>query len=307
MPLDGRELDLRVQKLRKSLKGFSNNPTVDEVHDLRTRTRRVESILQSLDMDSASNERKVLGRLKTIRKRAGKVRDMDVFTRDVIGLGLDDEPDCVVRLAHHLGIQRSRAASKLSSEVQGRANGLRRRLKHSRDRVSKAIERFESAKADLNSKAAPEAQEAPLHAVSEVLRLSQELGDIPRLGRDNLHPYRIEVKRLRYILEMAESDDSQQEALIDELKQVQDLIGDWHDWVELTAIAQDALKQHGGCKLVKKIQDTAERKFGEALHSAEEMRGRYLRRPEAKSSSSRRQKRGPVPGPVLVAASKIAA
>jgi CHAD domain-containing protein len=77
MPLDARELDRRVQKLRKSLKGFPQDPLSEEVHDLRTRTRRVESILQSLDMTSSGNERKILARLKIIRRRSGKVRDMD--------------------------------------------------------------------------------------------------------------------------------------------------------------------------------------------------------------------------------------
>ena len=87
MSLDPRQLGSRIQKLRKSLKNFSKNPTVEEVHDLRTRTRRVESILQALDLGSGGNERRILAGLKTLRKRAGKVRDMDVLTSDVIGLG----------------------------------------------------------------------------------------------------------------------------------------------------------------------------------------------------------------------------
>ena len=98
MPLDARELDSRIQKLRKSVRKFGKDPTVEEVHDLRTRTRRVESILQSLDMTSSKNERKLLAGLKNVRQRAGDVRDMDVLTGDVVGLGLQDDPECAVRL-----------------------------------------------------------------------------------------------------------------------------------------------------------------------------------------------------------------
>src|ERR1700758_1178240 len=103
MPLDSRELRSRIGKLRKSAKNFPKDPTVDEVHDLRTRSRQVESILHGLNLDRASNEATLLQQLKPIRKRAGTVRDMDVLTSYIVGLGLKDDPNCVVRLVHHLG------------------------------------------------------------------------------------------------------------------------------------------------------------------------------------------------------------
>ena len=67
MPLNSRELSRRLRQLRKSLKGFPKNPTVEEVHDLRTRARRVEYILEALELDSAGNEKRVLDHLKSIR------------------------------------------------------------------------------------------------------------------------------------------------------------------------------------------------------------------------------------------------
>jgi CHAD domain-containing protein len=301
MPLDARELDRRVQKLRKSLKGFPKDPTVDEVHDLRTRTRRVESILQSLGMASSGNERKILAGLKKIRKGAGDVRDMDVLTSDVVGLGLGDDPECVVRLTHHLGVERHRGAAKLHSAVQQNGQELRRRLKQSRRKLDNAVDAFARKKFDLDDKS-DDNDHAPLHAMSQALRLSLELAGIKHLGRDNLHQYRIQVKRLRYILEMAASDDRQQQAFIDELTQVQDMIGEWHDWLQLGGIARKVLKQHDGCKLLKKVAAITRKKFEEALRETERMRQRYLE-PQAKAG---KQKRG-MPGPVLVATSEIAA
>ena len=72
MPLDGRELDKRLKKLRKSLQDFPDNPTPDEVHDLRTRTRRVESILEAFEMDFRRNEKKLLAGLSSVRSRAAE-------------------------------------------------------------------------------------------------------------------------------------------------------------------------------------------------------------------------------------------
>ena len=308
MPLDARELDNRVKKLRKILKNFPKNPAVDEVHHLRTRTRHVESILEALEMDSSRNGRKLLAGLQSVRKRAGKVRDMDVLTSDVIGLGVEDDPDCVVRLVHYLGDQRRRHAGKLYSTVKTESPQLQKRLKRSRRRLGSIADRFAKNKFALGNKKADQAAEPPVHAMSEALRLSKELAAVPRLGTDNLHTYRIEVKRLRYLLEMARMNSREQKSFIEELKHVQDAVGDWHDWVELSAIAHDLLEQHRGCKLVSKIEDTRNRKFKGALRVTEQMRQRYLPAPKGGKKPSRgRQGQPAIPGPVLVATSEIAA
>jgi len=307
MPLDARELDRRVNKLRKSLKGFSKDPTVDEVHDLRTRTRRVESILEALELDSSRAVRHLLAGLKAVRQRAGKVRDMDVLTSYVVELGLEDDSGCIVRLVHHLGGERHRHARKLDSIVQDTAPQLRKQLKRSRRKLDSALDRFASSKFDLES--GDQAEAAPLHAMSVALRLSKELAAVHRLGPNNLHAYRLEVKRLRYVLEMAESTSAQQHDFIEELRGVQDTIGEWHDWLELAGIAHEVLQKHRGCEALTKIESRRDKKFKEALRVTEEMRRRYL--PTAKTatrtSRTRRTQTSAMPGPVLVAASEIAA
>ena len=308
MPLDARELDRRVKKLRKSLKGFPKDPTADEVHDLRTRTRRVESILQSLEMDSYGNARKLLQGLQAVRKRAGKVRDLDVFTSYIVGLGVKEETPCVVRLLHHLGAKRQRQANKLHSVVQNEASDLRQRLKRSRRRLHSTVDRFSRTKFELDSKRNGQGEEAPLHAMSVALRLSKELAAAQRLGVNNLHPYRLEVKRLRYVLEMADGDGGREKAFIQQLKQVQDVIGEWHDWVELSAIAHKVLGPHPGCKLVGKIEETRNKTLKESLRVTEQMRRHYLPSARhAKRSRANRPRPSVLSGPVLVATSEIAA
>ena len=307
MPLDGRELHHRVNQLRKSLKDVSKNPTVDEVHHLRTRTRRVESILQGLGLDTTSSEHKLRGGLKSVRKAAGKVRDLDVMTSYVVGLGLQDDPNCLVRLVHHLGTERQRKVAKLRAIVRREGPQARTRLKDAGRKLDSTVKKFSQATLSLDSK--DNGKEAPLHAMSVALRLSRELGGVRRLGRDNLHQYRIELKRLRYLLEMANGQRGAQQDLLDALQNVQDSIGEWHDWVELRGIAAKVLKQDPSCQFLKKIHDTSERKYAEALRLTEQMRRRYLQPGPAGKGMRAGSKgsRGPVSGPVLVATAEIAA
>ncbi len=309
MPLNSRELSRRLQKLRKSLKDFPRDPTVDKVHDLRTRARRVEYILEALELDSAANEKKILGHLRSIRTRAGEVRDRDVFTSYIVGLGTDDEPGCIIRLLHHLGVERHRHAIKLHSLVQRDAKELRRRLKRSQHKVESLVQRFAKTKTELNRKQDSRGDNAPLHAVSVAIRLSKELAAVTHLGPKNLHSYRIEVKRLRSVLEMAAEETGEQHQLIEELKRVQDAIGEWHDWVELTNIAQKVLQHRKSCGVVTNIRDTAREKFKEALRITEELRQRYLRGTGAgdKAAKGMPRRGTKLSTPVLVATSEIVA
>lgn len=306
MPLDSHELDQRLRKLSKSLKSLPSDPTADEVHDLRTRTRRVESILQALEMDSARNEKKLLAGLRSVRSRCGKVRDMDVLTGYVVGLGVNDDPNCVLRLVHSLGVERHHQARKLHSLVENNASELRRRLKQSRRKVDSAVDRFAKAKFDLE-KSSGDVEEAPLHAMSVALRLAKELSAVSRLGSKNLHTYRLEVKRLRYVLEMTDHDSGEEKPFLQELKRAQDAIGEWHDWLALAGMAHDVLRHDQGCKTLPKIEETVQKKYHEALRVTEQMRQRYLPPSAGKAQQkSKRSKRSPVLGPVLIATSEIA-
>jgi CHAD domain-containing protein len=49
-----------------------------------------------------------------------------------------------------------------------------------------------------------------------------------QLRKSNLYQYRLKVKELRNLLQLAE--DADQQAFIDRLGEVKDAIGEWHDW-----------------------------------------------------------------------------
>ncbi len=86
MALDLNRAEKPVRKLRKLLKKMSNPPTPEEVHDFRTNSRRVDATLKAFSLDSEPSSRRLLKRLARLRKRAGKVRDMDVLTDFASGL-----------------------------------------------------------------------------------------------------------------------------------------------------------------------------------------------------------------------------
>ena len=106
MPLDPDMLQKPLNKLRKLLKKLPRQPAPEQVHDLRTRIRRVEATLHALLLDRKRKGQQVLRAVTPIRKRAGKVRDMDVFVRFASTLSSDSDSECLVQLLEHLGHRR---------------------------------------------------------------------------------------------------------------------------------------------------------------------------------------------------------
>src|SRR5437773_1022119 len=123
MPLAADGLWKQPRKLRKSLKKLLEDSSAARVHQLRTRTRRMEAMVYALRLDFRKNERLLLKAIKPVRKKAGKVRDMDVLTGFASQPALNDEKECTVRLLEHLGGQRELHARKLE-KVAGTAEEL---------------------------------------------------------------------------------------------------------------------------------------------------------------------------------------
>src|SRR2546423_5679867 len=107
MALDANRAEKPVRKLRKLLKKMPAMPGADDIHDFRTNSRRIEATLQALSLDSEDACRQILKRISRLRKRAGKVRDMDVLTDYLSSVSRHDgEKECHVQLLEHLGAQR---------------------------------------------------------------------------------------------------------------------------------------------------------------------------------------------------------
>jgi CHAD domain-containing protein len=252
MPLDVSELQRPVKKIRKLLKKMPKRPSVKQVHDLRTNARRLEAAVTALAVQSRG-----LGALDRLRARAGKVRDMDVLTRFASTVHPDGEEECSIRLLEHLGARREQYGRRLHDEVLQRGARARRRLKKTeRALVDRAQRR------------------GPAHAAAAALELETELRGHRRLGKDNLHPYRLKVKQLRNVLRLAAASDREVLAALDEVK---DAIGEWHDWEELLGIARDVLSHGPACGMVRALARISEEKYEHALRLAKQLPARHLK------------------------------
>ena len=290
MALDTKRTYRPIRKLQKSLKSLPKETSPEEVHDFRTRSRRTQAVLEALGLDRRSNERRMLQDLRKLRKRAGKVRDMDVLTAFTSQLQVDGEADCKVQLLEHLGTQRSKHAKKMRGLLRKDGSSLLKRLKRSSTRIQKLLQRAERNGDGTAST-----------AMAEALRLSSELADPPRLDRRNLHPYRLKVKQLRYVLEMAQ--DSDQAKFVEQLGEAKDAIGEWHDWEELIVIAGDVLDHRPSCGLLRELKAISEQKYQHALQLANELRAKYVKAPRAPRGKKSRE----LARPVLTATSAMAA
>jgi len=267
MAIDADRMQKPVRKLRKLLKKMGSQPAVEDVHDLRTSSRRLEASFQA-SLDTERNSRKVLKKVRKIRKAAGKVRDMDVLTGYLSGVHPpDNERACMVQLLEHLGAQRARHAKKLVAKRRQYGSSLRKQLQRISRDMDHALPQDGNGRSDGNS--------IDAQAAASALRLISELRQPARLGKNNLHPYRLKVKELRNVLEMAQN--AKQQEFVDTLGKVKDAIGEWHDWEELATIAQGILDHGRNCQLLQELRRTSKSKYQDALSLAEMMRKKFLR------------------------------
>jgi CHAD domain-containing protein len=222
-------------------------------------------MVQALKLTSRRNERRLLQELAPVRKKAGKVRDMDVLTGFSATLHPDEE-QCLIELLEYLGAERYRQCRKLRTAVQRRRGPIRRRLN--------LLSKFVDKRLRVARKHSDGGTEWPIDAMAVALKLSNELSRWPTLNSVNLHPYRLKVKELLYVLQLARKAD---EYFVKTLAQVKDAIGEWHDWQELARIAGKALHHQSQCNLLKQIRTRVQTTFEHAVEIANKMRKQSLK------------------------------
>lgn len=295
MALDSNRLLKPIKKLRKLTQKKDGQSAPGKVHDLRTNARRFEAMSDALSLNKRGLGKSFLRELGRIRKKAGRVRDKDVLIRHASSVQLDGEEDCLVQLLERLGVQRRKQAKKFRDEIQRRRSSLRKGLKRTPALLAR-LARKESGDA--------KGLQAAAGAAANAVRLAAELGTTRRLGKQTLHPYRLKVKALRSVLQM--SDRTAHGKSIEDLTEVKDAIGEWHDWELLVPIAEKVLDHGNRCGLLAELKQTAQRKYEHALVRAERLRKAYVRKthPRKKPSSSASPRR--LDGPVLDATELLA-
>jgi len=78
MPVDQEHIKSVVEKLNRQLPKLASKPQPKNVHQFRTHTRRLEAVLEEVAPEFGRNEKKLLKQLARLRRKAGRVRDLDV-------------------------------------------------------------------------------------------------------------------------------------------------------------------------------------------------------------------------------------
>jgi CHAD domain-containing protein len=263
------ELSVRLLAL---LGKMADKGDEEDVHKLRTTVRRLEVQLGQCPPKIAKS-------LKSLRRKAGKVRDVDV----------------------HLGLLRSSLFTGPAAAPNAAAvcDKLRRALESERERHVEALLRVVEDAAPLlearlpkvvQHAAKPEPGARAAHHFTNAARLKflQWTRSIPEEGAP-LHRLRIDAKKLRYSLEPLELHGEAAE-LTAQLKQVQDAIGCWHDWATLQQRALEAFdaphRTPDSAHLCAALRARAALQYRQARHIVRSVRASLVgARPAASATS----------------------
>jgi CHAD domain-containing protein len=242
-----------LRKLRRLLREVSSEPLPERVHQLRTTIRRTETFLSSQDLPEKQDVRKVVQQLAKLRRRAGRVRDIDVQAAALRTVNIGQQEDAKARVLAELEEQRSRKQKKLLAGIEDKFSPrMRKRMR----KVESAV----ASKGDAPIAAGKKARPTPR-------RLWRSLRDLIRATRETqpftprtLHQFRVQCKKTRYLAELLPGNA----ALLEQLKTIQDAIGDWHDWLTLTQSAAKIILPTESA-LLAHLKNVTEAKFQEAI------------------------------------------
>jgi len=255
---------LTFHKLSRQISRFSQKPKPEYVHRFRTLSRRVEALLEGLVPDPAGNDKKLLVLLSRLRKKAGKVRDLDVQISLLRALRIPQDRARKAELIQALCDQRQKREARLAAAFdQPTLRELGKRLK----RAARAL---------------PLDHDPLEPALWQLRNLTRDPSPITEA---TLHRYRILGKRVRYLAEQS-PDNAQACEIVARLKQVQDAIGDWHDWLKLTEKANKFFENAPNSGLLSTLRAISRNKFLQAVDVLTRARAHFSLPPQARKPAT---------------------
>jgi CHAD domain-containing protein len=253
MPVDEARSRAVFQKLSRQLSKLTNKPAASNVHKFRTYSRRVEALVEALVAIPKRKDKRLLKMLARLRKKAGRVRDLDVHIAALRSLKLPQEAGRKSQLLRVLADERSAREKKLEKAFdQEQVSELRKRLKRCAVKV--------------------ELPDSTAELLEQAMRPVLQLGaNQAPLTEKRVHQYRIAGKRARYLAEIA-GNDPQAKQLVEQLKRMQDVIGDWHDWLKLTERAEDVFDGAQSSVLISALRNITRAKYRQSLDVLAETR-----------------------------------
>ncbi len=251
MSPEGKSSRAIFRKLEQDIVKLSSKPQVQNVHRFRIGTRRLQILLSEVSPHLDRKQKKLLRLLGRIRKRAGKVRDLDVQLTALRSLKVAREGRRKTQLIDHLIELRRKQEKKLRRAVEP-------------ETVREIRKRLERARREFRSGSGRD----PLTVARNILKRIDATAPITE---PVLHRYRILGKRARYAAEFARHSAEAQQ-FIAQLKRIQDALGDWHDWLTLTQTASQYLGDTPGSALIAELRNVTGSKFRYAVNVLTQVR-----------------------------------
>lgn len=251
-----------VERLLISIERLRKRHNSKSAHFFRTSLRRFQAWEEVIHPKLDSDKKNSMKFLNKMRKATGRLRDSEVH------LDLLDSLDGVTakekkKVEKALKLRRTAARTKLESLLSDA--DVKAHLNHLRLFGEPPL-------------ASREASENPLPAADQ-LALDEYRSFVESrapLSPDNLHSYRLACKGFRYKAELA-GDTPQARTLIDAWKSVQEVSGDWHDYLTLSELTEEVC---GDCTLHSLLVGMRDKKYDESVAAVETAERQLLASPE---------------------------
>ncbi|HEY6307520.1 MAG TPA: CHAD domain-containing protein [Candidatus Angelobacter sp.] len=247
-------LDKRVTKLLEGLSSavarLADEASPKSVHRLRTTIRRIESLVAFAGPNLGRKQQRALESLAALRKRAGKIRDLDV----------------------QMGLLGAIANGSTAGDRRVLAEMLKRKRTKQAERVKSAIGKLQDSKVlahierigEKAAVAAPETASLPAEEARQQLsHLAAEFTSHDPIKARFLHEVRIRMKMIRYLAELGD-ESADQRRFLQALKSAQDALGAWHDWEELAKTAEKQFDGRMNCPLLMEVRALFAAKYSAA-------------------------------------------
>lgn len=231
---------LVFERMNRILGRISKSTAPEAVRRFRTTSRRVETLVSQLSAQTGNKE-KLLKLVSKLRKRAGKLRDVDVQIALLKNLKIPDRQNHRTQLLQALAQEHARRTRRLSKAVSPDVvRELRKRLRREQDQLKYGgVDPLQLASASL-----PQPSQSSL-------------------TEKTLHASRIAARSARYLAELA-GEEPQAKLFVEELTRAQDAIGEWHDTVKLREKAEKRFGSAADSALVSALQNIGRARFRSA-------------------------------------------
>src|SRR5215467_3868601 len=119
-----------IVRIERCLPQLSSRPSAPSIHKFRTQSRRVETILREIPNDAPRYQQKLLKQLSKLRKKTGRVRDLDVQVTMLRNLKVPEAAKIKSRLIRQLLDERTEREREVRQLLDKKTvRDLRKRLK----------------------------------------------------------------------------------------------------------------------------------------------------------------------------------